>query len=290
MTNKHTSTYQIRHDECDAYGVLNNAVYLRLAQETARRHSEAAGFPPSYYENMQRAWVARDTEIEYLQPVGYGDNLAVTTFIASARRTAAQRAYKFRLGEELVAQARTVWVFFDVTRGVPASIPDEIFAIMFGQGEEPARLERSPFPEPPPAPPGVVKWYRRVEYRDVDPLGHLNNAAYLSYTQEAAVEAGLKYGVTQARSREEGLGWALKRSRIEYLHPALPEDELEVATWLVTLRKASAVRHYFITRVSDGRELARAESLWLTTDIITGKPRRLPQWMQEALEPNIGRR
>lgn len=287
MTQRHTEIYRIRHDECDAYGVLNNTAYLRLAQETAWRHSIAAGFGYSYYEDLQRAWVARDTSIEYIQPVSYGQELAVTTYVPSARRSIARRSFEFRLDDKIVAESRTDYVFLDIARQAPASIPSEIIEALFIGEAQPARLIREPFPDPLPAPPGAITWQRRVEWRDVDPFGHLNNASYLSYTQEAAIEAGLAYGVTHGSSNEVGLGWALKRSRIEYLRPALPDEELQIETWLTSLRQASAVRVYSMTRISDGEQLARAESHWLTVDLDSGKPRRLPQWMREALAPNL---
>jgi acyl-CoA thioester hydrolase len=287
MTQRHTEIYRIRHDECDAYGVLNNTAYLRLAQETAWRHSIAAGFGYDYYEDLERAWVASDTAIEYIQPVTYGDELAVTTYVPSSRRSIARRSFKFRVNEELVAESRTDYVFLDIPRQTPARIPPEIIKALFPGEEQPARLKREQFPEPAPAPSGAIRWHRRVEWRDVDPFGHLNNAAYLSYTQEAAVEAGLAYGITHSSSSEAGLGWALKRSRIEYLRPALPDEELQIETWLTSLRQASAVRYYSVTRVADGEQLARAESHWLTVDLDSGKPRRLPQWMREALAPNL---
>ncbi len=289
MTQRHTETYRIRHDECDAYGVLNNTAYLRLAQESAWRHSIAAGFGYSYYEDLQRAWVARDTSIEYILPVRYGQELAVTTYIPSARRAIARRAFEFRLDGELVAESRTDYVFLDIERQAPASIPTEIFDALSAAEQPVERLKREPFPDPAPAPPGAVTWQRRVEWRDVDPFGHLNNASYLSYTQEAAIEAGLAYGVTHASSSEAGLGWAMKRNRIEYLRPALPDEELQIQTWLTSLRQASAVRFSSITRVSDGEQLARAQSHWLTVDLDSRKPRRLPQWMREALAPNTSR-
>jgi len=289
MPQVHTETYRIRHDECDAYGVLNNTAYLRLAQETAWRHSIAAGFGYAYYEDLKRAWVARDSSIEYLQPVTYGDLLEVTTHISGAGRVTARRTFEFRLAAERVAEARTDYVFLDLERQAPASIPDDITQAFSAGGEPPARLKREPFPDPLPAPPGVVTWRRRVEWRDVDPFGHLNNAAYLAYAQEAAIEAGLTFGVTHASSYEAGLGWALKRSRIEYLQPALPDEELQIETWLTSLRQASGVRFYSLTRFSDGELLARAESHWLTLDIDSGKPRRIPQWMRTALAPNISR-
>ncbi len=290
MTRKHTETYRIRHDECDAYSVLNNTVYLRLAQETAWRHSIAAGFGYEYYEDLQRAWVARDTAIEHMRPVTYGEVLSVTTCVPSTRRSIARRSFEFRLEGELVAKSRTDYVFLDIVRQAPAKIPNEIIEALFTDDEPPARLRREPFPDPAPAPPGAIIWQRRVEWRDVDPFGHLNNAAYLSYTQEASIEAGLAYGVTHASSLQAGLGWALKRSRIEYLRPALPDEELQIETWLSSLRQASAVRCYSVTRLADGELLARAESHWLTVDLDSGKPRRLPQWMREALAPNVSSR
>ncbi|MFQ5942249.1 MAG: acyl-[acyl-carrier-protein] thioesterase [Anaerolineales bacterium] len=290
MTQRHTETYRIRHDECDAYGVLNNAAYLRLAQETAWRHTIATGFGYDYYEDLQRAWVARDTSIEYLQPVTFGNELSVTTHVPSARRSIARRVFEFRLDGELVADSRTDYVYLDIARQAPASIPSEIFDALSTDDDRPAQLKREPFPEPASAPPGVVTWKRRVEWRDVDSFGHLNNASYLSYTQEAAIEAGIAYGVTHASSVEAGLGWALKRSRIEYLQPALPDEELQIETWLTSLRQASAERFYSVTRLSDGEQLARAKSHWLTMDIDSGKPRRLPKWMREALAPNLSNR
>ncbi|MGH2620390.1 MAG: acyl-[acyl-carrier-protein] thioesterase [Anaerolineales bacterium] len=288
MVDTHTETFRIRHDECDAYGVLNNAAYLRLAQETAWRHSIAAGFPPAYYESLQRAWLARETEIEYLQPVRYGETLQVKTFVSATRRALARRAYEFRVADsgELVARAHTDWVFFDLAAAAPATIPSEITEALFRGTEPPEPLKRTPFPAAPPAPAGAVTWRRRVEWRDIDPLGHLNNAAYLSYTEEAAIEAGNQYGITSASSAEAGLGWAVKRSRIEYRQPAVAGDELEVLTWLGSVRQASAERHYSIFGASQRQLLARAQTRWLTVDLVTGKPRRIPGWIREAFAPN----
>ena len=93
MTPRHTEIYRIRHDECDAYGVLNNTAYLRLAQESAWRHSIAAGFGYDYYEDLERAWVARDSAIEYIKAVTYGDELAVTTYVPSSGRSIARRSF-----------------------------------------------------------------------------------------------------------------------------------------------------------------------------------------------------
>jgi len=289
MVSEHTETFRIRQDECDAYGVLNNAAYLRLAQESAWRHSIAAGFPPAYYESRQRAWLARDTEIDYLRPVRYGELLQVTTFVSATRRALARRAYEFRISgsTDLVAQAHTDWVFFDLASAAPATIPPEIIEALFGESTTPEVLRRVSFPEPPPAPPGAVTWRKRVEWRDIDPLGHLNNAVYFSYTEEAAIQAGIQYGISHRNSKESGVGWAVKRSRIEYLLPAQAGEELEVLTYLVSLRKASAERYYAIFGGAQRELLAKAVSIWLTIDLATGRPRPIPAWVIQALAPNL---
>lgn len=288
MAPKHTETFRIRHDECDAYGVLNNAVYLRLAQEAAWRHSASVGFDPEWYLQRQRGWIARDTEIEYLAPVRYGDQLQVTTFVPSMRRALARRAYQFRLAasDELVAEAHTDFVYLDLESQAPATIADEIVAALFGEHGAPLRLVRTPFPDPPRRPRQEVTWRGRIQWRDVDPYGHLNNAAYFSYTEAAASEAGLTFGITPDASE---VGWTLKRSRMEYLQAARFPDELEIETWLSSLRRASAERQYEIYRAADRALLARSYSMWLTVDRVSGRPRRIPAWMAEALAPNLAK-
>lgn len=286
MPAKHTETFRIRHDECDAYGVLNNAVYLRLAQEAAWRHSASAGFPPEWYAERGRAWLARDTAIEYLAPVRYGDRVEVTTYVPAMRRALARRAYEFRLAGsgDPVAAAHTDFVYLDTAAEAPATIPPEFVAALSGGRGAPARMERDPYPDPPRDPAQPVTWRGRVQWRDVDPFQHLNNAAYFSYTEAAASEAGLRFGVTPDAGE---VGWALKRSRMQYLHPARFPDQLEIETWLSSLRRASAERQYEIYRAGDRELLARSSSLWLTVDLVSGRPRRIPDWMAQALSPNL---
>lgn len=79
MAHTYTHSLDVRHDECDVYGHLNNAVYLRYMQEAAFRASADAGLDAKAFEQMGRSWLIRAHEIEYLQPVRGGDTLAVKT-------------------------------------------------------------------------------------------------------------------------------------------------------------------------------------------------------------------
>jgi acyl-CoA thioester hydrolase len=113
---------------------------------------------------------------------------------------------------------------------------------------------------------------RRVEWRDIDTAQHVNNAIYLAYMEDCGEQAAVAHGWPRARMRAEGFSIAIQRHRIEYRLPALFGDELELATWLSDVEHNTAVRHYTITRVSDGALLARARTVWGTVDAKTGRP------------------
>src|SRR3990172_10663548 len=92
----HTRTFRVRRYECDAYGHLNNANYLRYMQETAFDASAAAGYDFDRYTAMGRLWTVRETDIEYLNPLQYADRVEVKTWVIDFRRVRSRRAYEFR--------------------------------------------------------------------------------------------------------------------------------------------------------------------------------------------------
>ena len=84
-----------------------------------------------------------------------------------------------------------------------------------------------------------------------------------------------------------GFGIIARRYRIEYKQPALMDDELEIATWVSDMKRATAVRHYAVSRISDGQLLARVRVLWVWVDLKTGKPIRIPSGFKKDLAGNI---
>ncbi len=286
---KYVERFRVRQDECDAYGHLNNVVYLRYAQESAWGHSSAAGFDPSYYEDHQTVWLARDTEIEYRQPVSHRQSIEVMTYVRGYRRSWARRQYEFRVegSGDLVASAHTDWIYFDRARGSPTSIPQELINRIFPHDPATEDLKRQPFPEPLPAPPGVFKIMHPVEWRDIDPYQHLNNAAYLAYVENCAIQLGSAFGWSAKRTLEAGYAFIARRIRIQYLELAGLGDELEISTWLTEIRHASVGRHYDLVRASDGELLAQVRIQYLAVDPATGRPRRFPPGMLEDYAANI---
>jgi acyl-CoA thioester hydrolase len=270
----HTGRFRVRHYECDLHGLVNPSNYVRYMQETAFDASAAAGYPLARYAAMDRYWLVHDTEVEYLGPLRYGDAAEVTTWVVDFKHVRSRRAYELRKAgsSELVARGHTDWVFMNTATGRPAAIPPEMAAAFCPEGV----ARREPFPSAPLPPSGVFKVRRRVEWRDLDPGQHVNNAAYLSYIEDCGVQVAEAHGWPAARMAAEGMTMVTRRQRIEYLQQAVLGDELELATWLSDVEHSSAVRHFTLTRVSNGEPVARARTLWEWVDAATGRPIPIP--------------
>src|SRR5712692_9754770 len=122
-------------------------------QEAAFDASAAAGYDLARYAALGHHWLIRETEIEYLAPLRYGDNVRVKTWVEDFHRVRSRRAYElYRVGdEERVARGTTDWVYVNSQTGQPARIPPEMAATFLPEGAPPASARRH-FPPGPPAP------------------------------------------------------------------------------------------------------------------------------------------
>jgi acyl-CoA thioesterase FadM len=74
-----------------------------------------------------------------------------------------------------------------------------------------------------------------------------------------------------------------------YRQPARFDDDVEIATWISDVRRATAVRHYTLGRVVDGAALAEVNTLYVWVDRQTLKPIRIPPEFMADFEFNIAR-
>lgn len=284
----HVRTFQVRHYECDVYGHVNNVNYLRYMQEAAFDASAAAGYDMARYSEMDRHWLIRETDIEYLRPLRYGDSVQVKTWVRDFRRVRSRRAYELRQSAsgELAARASTDWVFLDTSTGRPTTIPAEMMVAFFPEGPPTTPEARQRFPAAPPCPPGVFRQRRRVEWRDLDQVHHVNNAVYLAYIEDCALQVRAAYSWPVQRMHSEGIAVIARHHQMQYRQPAVYGDDLAVSTWASDLEHSSADRHTTLTRISDDASIARARTLWAWVDLKTGRPIRIPEQFLHDLAPN----
>jgi acyl-CoA thioester hydrolase len=248
------------------------------------------GYDVARYRAMDRYWLVRETDIEYMLPLRYGDEVTIKTWVLDFRRVRSRRAYELRRAADsvLAARAQTDWVYLDLAHERPVSVPPALMSAFLPDGPPEDVPPRAPFPAAPPPPPGVFSHRRRVQWSDVDPAAHVNNAVYLSYLEHCAIQDAVSRGWTAQRMRTEGnFAIVARRYHIEYRQQAFLNEELEISTWISDVRRATAVRHYAVHRVRDGALLARARALWVWVDPETGRPRRVPPSFIDDFAANI---
>lgn len=138
----------------------------------------------------------------------------------------------------------------------------------------------------------------RVRFSDLDPLGHVNNAAYINYLEQAAIDHAEAIDLGRERLAALGGVFIARRHVIDYLKPAVADDRLQVVTWIGEMQGARATRFYQIQRQPGSAEIdwprrdhllaapgsaagfgdliLRASTDWAYVDVISGRPRRLP--------------
>ena len=127
----------------------------------------------------------------------------------------------------------------------------------------------------------------RVRYHEMDALGHVNNAVYQHYLEQAAIEHSEFLGFGHKRYEELGCVFVMRRIEIEYLRPAVAGDTLEVTTWLQQVRGPRAIRRYEIRQQGEEQLLVTAEALWVWVDTKTMRPRAIPPLILDAFEQTM---
>ena len=284
-------TFRVRYYECDPNGHLSNTHYVRYMQETAFDASAAAGFDVKRYAEMGQIWLVRRTDIEYLHPLQYNDQVSIKTWVVDFQKASSRRAYEFYLEDEktLAAKAFTDWVFVDTQTLRPTPIPPEMHQGFFPEGIPASFPEREKFPSLPPDPEEVFRTRRSVEWKDLDTAALVNNPCYLEFAAEAGFLAIAKFKWPWQRMFAAGFAILLRKIQVQYLSPARYGDEIEIATWVSGVRRATATRHYVITRCSDGGVLCKIHTLGVWVDLKTGMPVRIPEIMLEDFVRNISK-
>jgi acyl-CoA thioester hydrolase len=121
-----------------------------------------------------------------------------------------------------------------------------------------------------------------IRFRDIDVLGHVNNAVYLSYLEQTRI-----LYLTQLGLRGSRPSTILVANEIDYLRPVLLEDRLEVRMACERIGTKSLV---FVYELYVGDVLtARAKSTHVWFDAATSTTGVVPDHAVQVLEGFEGR-
>ncbi len=97
----------------------------------------------------------------------------------------------------------------------------------------------------------VFETHFKVRFHEVDALGHVNNAVYLNYLEQAAIDHGTMVGLNLQQLRDVGGVFVAHRHEIIFARPAFVGDFLRVVTWIGMPRGARVTRNSWIVCETD---------------------------------------
>ena len=233
-----TVTYRVRIDECGPDGRLRTSGLLRYGQDAAWIHSERLGFDRHWYASRGLAWLVRSADIRAIGDVSTGETISVTTRVVGFRRVTARRRTTFTTRGEPVAEVLTDWVMTDA-RGLPARVPPDFERFVAGPLEpySPAKVILGA------APDGAALSRLVVRRQDLDPMDHVNNAAWVDYVEEVVAAIPTAAAVLDSRPL---------RLVVEYARPGSLGEQIDARCWPLAARWAVHLTG------ADGVDLARA--------------------------------
>jgi len=111
----------VRFKDLDAMGHVNNAVYPTYFEE-ARAAFCREVFGLSRVEDFD--FLVARIEIDYRRPLRYGEPLTACVRVAGVGTSSFTLEYVLLVGGDVVAQGRSVQVFFDYAGGSKKTVPD----------------------------------------------------------------------------------------------------------------------------------------------------------------------
>lgn len=104
-----------------------------------------------------------------------------------------------------------------------------------------------------------------VRYGDLDPQGHVNNAATITYLEHARVAYIRQLGLWDGRSFLE-IGFILARVELDYLAPILLTDPVEVGVRVSRLGNKSLDMDYLVRNSETGTIFAEGKTVQVAFD------------------------
>ena len=116
-----------------------------------------------------------------------------------------------------------------------------------------------------------------MRQHELDLVGHVNNAVYLHWIEQAAIDHVEALGFGREWSLARGGGWVVHEHRVTYHRPVTYGDVVLVTTLPQELGGVRGIRLTEIRRESDGVLTTEAWTDWVWVRLTDGRPQRVPR-------------
>jgi acyl-CoA thioester hydrolase len=125
-----------------------------------------------------------------------------------------------------------------------------------------------------------------VRFRDVDAMGHVNNAVYLTYFEVARGRYWKALGEAELPRLRT---YVVARAEIDFRSPATLEDDLLCHVRMASFGRRSFTMEYLLVDRSGGRTIAEARTVQAMFDYETRSARALDERTRDAVRRFEGR-
>lgn len=128
-----------------------------------------------------------------------------------------------------------------------------------------------------------------VRYRDLDVMGHVNNAVYGTYLETARVAYALALARVQGAQPAvledpRDFDFIIAELTISYKSPAMLGEVLNVGVRMASAGRTSFVFEYEVTEETSGRLVATGRSVQVMFDYAAGQKKPIPDSFLAAVE------
>lgn len=124
----------------------------------------------------------------------------------------------------------------------------------------------------------------QMRFRDLDAMGHVNNAVYLTYCELARTQFYLKHRFKRSL---HDIDFILAHVDMDYVSAAEWGDRVEVSMWPSKIGDSSFTLSYELRDKNSNRLLAKSTSVQVAYDYAKKEKKPIPGDFRKMLEENL---
>ena len=200
---------KVRYSECGSKGTLTLSKMIDYFQDSSSSHSESIGAGMKYLEEVHGAWVLNSWQIEVNRYPDIMEEIEIQTWPSGFKGVFGPRSFCMKSKEgEVLAIAKTLWVYMDTETGRPAKPSEEL--IQKYTVEPAIEMEEVSRKISVPDELEAVDWITVRKYH-IDTNQHVNNSQYVQMALETFPQE-----------------FSAKKLRVEYKKSAVFGDRIYV--------------------------------------------------------------
>jgi len=200
---------KVRYSECGSRGTLTLAKIIDYFQDSSSAHSEELGAGMKFLEEQGGAWVLNSWQLEVNRYPDIMEEIELNTWPSDFKGVFGPRSFCMK-GEngEVLALARTLWVYIDVKTGRPAKPSEEL--IQKYEIEPAIEMEEVSRKIQIPKEMEAIDYISVRKYH-IDTNQHVNNSQYVQMALETFPQS-----------------FSAKKLRVEYKKAAVFGDRIYI--------------------------------------------------------------